>query len=40
MSTVSMSKVLVAEDDTQVREALERALRFEGYAVVSAADGA
>ena len=40
MSTVSMSTVLVAEDDTQVREALERALRFEGYAVVSAADGA
>ncbi|MGA9278726.1 response regulator transcription factor [Ilumatobacter sp.] len=35
-----MRTVLVAEDDTQVREALERALRFEGYAVVGAPDGA
>lgn len=40
MSCVSVRTVLVAEDDIQVREALERALRFEGYAVVSAPDGA
>lgn len=32
--------VLVAEDDRQVREALERILRFEGYTVVAVADGA
>jgi two-component system, OmpR family, response regulator MprA len=32
--------LLVAEDDRQVREALERILRFEGYSVVSVADGA
>ena len=32
--------VLVAEDDRQVREALERILRFEGYGVVSVDDGA
>jgi len=34
------SKVLIAEDDRGVREALERALRFEGYEVHSVADGA
>lgn len=33
------SKVLVAEDDTAVRESLERALRFSGYDVRVAADG-
>ncbi|NND76440.1 MAG: response regulator transcription factor [Ilumatobacter sp.] len=32
--------VLVAEDDIQVREALVRALRFEGYVVVGVNDGA
>ncbi len=32
--------ILVAEDDRQVREALERILRFEGYDVVSVSDGA
>jgi hypothetical protein len=37
---VSTRRVLVAEDDQHVREALERALRFEGYAVITAADGA
>lgn len=40
MSAVTTPTVLVAEDDTQVREALERALRFEGYHVVGAPDGA
>lgn len=40
MPSVSAPTVLVAEDDTQVRESLERALRFEGYVVVSAPDGA
>lgn len=32
--------LLVAEDDRQVREALERILGFEGYRVISVADGA
>lgn len=32
--------ILIAEDDRQVREALERILRFEGYGVVSVGDGA
>jgi two-component system, OmpR family, response regulator MprA len=31
--------VLIAEDDRSVRQALERALRLEGYVVVSANDG-
>lgn len=33
------AKVLIAEDDRAVREALERALQFEGYAVTTAPDG-
>lgn len=33
------SRVLVAEDDTAVRESLDRALRFNGYEVFLAADG-
>ena len=33
-------KVLVVDDDRAVRDAIDRALRFEGYDVVSAADGA
>jgi two-component system response regulator MprA len=33
------AKVLVAEDDRAVRESIERALRFEGHDVVTAADG-
>ena len=32
--------VLIAEDDAEIRHALERILRFEGYRTVSAADGA
>jgi two-component system response regulator MprA len=32
--------VLVVEDDRAVRDAVERALSFEGYAVVTARDGA
>lgn len=32
--------ILIAEDDRQVREALERILRFEGYDVHSVNDGA
>lgn len=34
------AKLLVAEDDKSVRDALERALRFEGYRVSAANDGA
>lgn len=34
------SGILVVEDDASVREALERALAFEGYRVVTATDGA
>ena len=32
-------KVLVVDDDRAVRDAIDRALRFEGYDVVAAADG-
>lgn len=35
----SDTKILVVEDDPAVREALERALGFEGYVVESARDG-
>lgn len=33
-------KVLIAEDDRAVRDAVERALSFEGYEVITARDGA
>lgn len=35
-----VSNVLVVEDDRAVRDAIERALTFEGYAVTTARDGA
>jgi two-component system response regulator MprA len=35
-----MANVLVVEDDRAVREAVERALSFEGYVVATARDGA
>lgn len=35
-----MTKLLLAEDDQSVREALERALKFEGYDVHAVGDGA
>lgn len=38
--TAGGSTILVAEDDRRVRQALERALRLEGYEVVAVADGA
>ena len=31
--------ILIAEDDTAVRESLERALRLEGYAVTTSENG-
>lgn len=40
MNSTSPATVLVAEDDRQVREALDRILRFEGYGVVAVNDGA
>jgi len=40
MGCVNATTILVAEDDRQVREALERILTFEGYSVVSVGDGA
>ena len=39
MSDAGASRVLVAEDDRAVREAVERALRFEGYDVTTVRDG-
>jgi len=35
-----MPTILIAEDDKQIREALDRILRFEGYETVLARDGA
>jgi two-component system response regulator MprA len=35
-----MHTILIAEDDQQIREALDRILRFEGYETVLANDGA
>ena len=40
MSQSSPTTLLLAEDDQSVREALERALRFEGYDVHAVTDGA
>ena len=40
MAAMSDATILIAEDDRQVREALERILRFEGYDVVAVTDGA
>jgi two-component system response regulator MprA len=34
------TRALIAEDDAEIRQALERILRFEGYQVTSVADGA
>lgn len=34
-----LATILLAEDDRAVRDALVRALRFEGYAVIAVADG-
>ncbi len=35
-----MSSILIAEDDKQIREALDRILRFEGYETIVVNDGA
>ncbi len=35
----NVATILIAEDDRAARDALERALQFEGYAVLAAADG-
>lgn len=40
MNAAGSPTILVAEDDRQVREALDRILQFEGYAVVAVNDGA
>jgi two-component system response regulator MprA len=37
---VNRQRVLIAEDDPRVRRSVERALRFEGYEVTTAGDGA
>ncbi len=40
MTQIETARVLVVEDDRSVREAVERALSFEGYEVTTARDGA
>ena len=40
MERGSDARILVVEDDAAVRDALQRALSFEGYEVVTATDGA
>jgi two-component system response regulator MprA len=40
MTQIDTSRILVVEDDRSVREAVERALTFEGYEVLTARDGA
>ena len=40
VSAAESTKLLLAEDDQSVREALERALTFEGYEVQAVSDGA
>ena len=40
MTQIDSARVLVVEDDRSVREAVERALAFEGYEVLTARDGA
>ena len=39
MGDTSTMRILVVDDERPVREALERALRLEGYEVETAADG-
>ncbi|VAW06114.1 hypothetical protein MNBD_ACTINO02-224 [hydrothermal vent metagenome] len=38
--TTEQSTILIAEDDPAIREAVARALRFEGFSVLTANDGA
>jgi CheY-like chemotaxis protein len=38
--SATTGKILIAEDDRAVREAVSRALRLEGYEVTAVADGA
>ena len=40
LTGIDTARVLVVEDDRAVREAVQRALEFEGYAVATARDGA
>ena len=40
MATTDAAELLIVEDDSEVREALGRALKLEGYGVALAADGA
>jgi two-component system response regulator MprA len=40
MTDISGTKVLIAEDDRSVRQSLQRALRYEGYDISLAVDGA
>lgn len=40
MTDIGGAKVLIAEDDRSVRQSLQRALRFEGYDISLAVDGA
>ena len=38
-SAGASGRIFVVEDDTHVRDAVSRALRYEGYDVVTAVDG-
>jgi two-component system response regulator MprA len=40
MTDINAAKILIAEDDRSVRQSLQRALRYEGYDISLAVDGA
>ena len=39
MTEIQSKKIIIAEDDQAVRDSLDRALRYEGYSVISVNNG-